>query len=192
MNSHPGKHPEQPGPYSNNKGTIILSLIMLYFYSKNILFRIVYFKHRTEITHSHKVRTHKSHDLIISLITGYDILRVITNNKCRKIQSWLANNIQRTIWISGLRIPLQFLQNFVLLSWNNYKTSVSILTAKHSLSFRVAVKFCVRAPSPDYTTRFGSWLKGMSSWKLGGPTLFFRLRPRDINLCVLHPILKSL
>ena len=59
-----------------------------------MLFRIGYFKHRTEKTHSHKSRTHKSHDLVISLINIYDILTVITNNKRRQIQSWLANNLQ--------------------------------------------------------------------------------------------------
>ena len=52
-----------------------------------MLFRIGYFKHRTEITHSHKSRTHKSHNLIISLITRYAILTVITSNKCRKLLS---------------------------------------------------------------------------------------------------------
>lgn len=148
-----------------------------------MLFGTGYFKYRTEKTHSHKSRTHKSHDLIISLIASYDILTVITNNKCRKIQSWQANNFQRTIWTSGLRIPLQILQNFFLLSWNKYKTSVSILTEKHCLSFRVTVIFCVRVSSPDYTTRFGSWLKGISSWKLEGPIFFFRLRASCILFC---------
>jgi len=52
-----------------------------------MLFMIGYFKHRTEITRSHKSRTHNSHDLIISLINRYVILTVITNNKCRKVVS---------------------------------------------------------------------------------------------------------
>jgi hypothetical protein len=35
-------------------------------------------------------------------------------------------------------------------------------------------------------------VEGISCWKLGAPKLSFRLRPRDIKLCVLHAILKSL
>ena len=78
---------------------------------------------------------------------------------------------------------------FLLLSWNEYKTSVSILIAKHCLSFRVAVKFCVHVPLSDYTTHCGSWLKGSLCHvgKFGGPILFFRRRPRDVNFafCIL-------
>jgi hypothetical protein len=53
MNSDLGKHPKQPGPHSNNKGTVIVSLIMLYYYLK-MLFRIGYFKHKRNNTFPQK------------------------------------------------------------------------------------------------------------------------------------------
>ena len=64
-----------------------MNFIKMNSHLKNMLFMIGYFKHRTEITRSHKSRTHNSHDLIISLINRYVILTVITNNKCRKVVS---------------------------------------------------------------------------------------------------------